>query len=97
WSVTGVQTCALPIYDFQRPSRKVKVQSYTGETIVGLDWLPEPRIAFCDDRVNCIRVRVKDVDGRYVVTSIRTFDADGVPHVNARSEERRVGKDGRAR
>src|SRR5258706_9972467 len=82
WSVTGVQTCALPIYLSSKP-----VTFQAGTYKLSVMWAPE--------RTFRLKLRHIFIPERFLVklagpgTAFRT--------VPARSEERRVGKECRSR
>src|SRR5437016_9684767 len=82
WSVTGVQTCALPIWPLNgRGLRRTRGRDEAGARASTTRWMRWRHLAFC---------------GR-----ARVDYADGPPRRNllsqARSEERRVGKEVRCR
>src|SRR5262249_56479252 len=79
WSVTGVQTCALPISKTARPISAVRM-------LASVIWNRQ-RPLYMSAR--CVRP---------VYFSRRSGDTDGnVWKWSGRSEERRVGKEGRCR
>src|SRR5256885_4833938 len=75
YKVTGVQTCALPIWKVSRVPA-----STSSRPIEGLD----ETVGDCDDPVVLAREAVSAGDGAVVL-------------VDERSEERRVGEEGRSR
>src|SRR5262249_56332885 len=82
WSVTGVQTCALPIFEATAPGPAVAVNVIAGSS---------PALA----TTRCSPIGAPSV---HVVVAMPcasevTLDGDTEP---PRSEERRVGKEGRA-
>src|SRR5258706_8934336 len=81
WSVTGVQTCALPI--LSAPTNAAIGDGSATVTITDND---VPQLSIGD-------VSVAEGGG----TATLTVTADIAPVADARSEERRVGKEGRSR
>src|SRR5206468_8560001 len=88
--VTGVQTCALPIYGF-RPSSQYPSYRPAATQAKSSAAAPNRRIpATCGISVASVRA---NASRRCAATA-----ANGIPVANSasRSEERRVGKEGRA-
>src|SRR5207244_10033734 len=91
--VTGVQTCALPIYRSRRPVARRTAQSYL-EPLRSLA-MPAARHVFTSESVTEGHPdKIADQISDAVLDAI--LASDPVARV-ARSEERRVGKGGRAR
>src|SRR2546430_10692465 len=81
-TVTGVQTCALPIFASLLEARKMGIDGPPYEIMRGLARAPA-------------RAMVFRITANHGVTSDVQFSPDG--KLFARSEERRVGKEGRSR
>src|SRR5262249_59570597 len=90
WSVTGVQTCALPIFSFGDPACNFLYMNgvIDYEETTGDDGLP---LYVC-------RFSSPFVQQRLYTDMAAAMDLDpAVPVVDPRSEERRVGKECRSR
>src|SRR5262249_58140561 len=90
WSVTGVQTCALPIFRDQTESGAER-----GALEVGV----HTEAALAGDRVREVDLPVVLQPLALVVGQDRVDDLPGLLRAQdgVRSEERRVGKEGRSR
>src|SRR5262249_56848680 len=93
-SVTGVQPCALPIYAAVDAGHGAAARALC---ILPVDHAPAARArigaaraAAHADATRCIQVLAR-------VAPARRADADAAPERVVRSEERRVGKEGRSR
>src|SRR5205807_6811071 len=82
YKVTGVQTCALPIFLFKGSAWNVKFKLADG-----LKVLARARVSSY----------VKRGDVQLVVSALQPRDKGGLQLAFERSEERRVGKEGRSR
>ena len=94
WSVTGVQTCALPIYLTLRAQNELNLSSesdplYPSRTYFGLDWEFLPGMNLGLGQV------FYGGDGLSDRGSYTIVDLSG--EQSLRSEERRVGKECRSR
>src|SRR5207237_2836655 len=79
-SVTGVQTCALPIFTAQKPPRH-------------FHWLRLRRRSTRSKRFNTLRLTTRpEVPWRLLCCDM-AFEIGGFRLVKGRSEERRVGKE----
>src|SRR5206468_4854228 len=87
--VTGVQTCALPIYHVVR---HIHVGGMGGWDYVSIDSASRRLFVSHSDRVEVVDIE----QGKVIGTIPKTEGVHGIA-LAPRSEERRVGKEGRCR
>src|SRR5262249_57052220 len=91
WSVTGVQTCALPIWEQSLPSRQILrapgLQLEFSGRPVDLALSPDGRTAYIKNMNNLLVVDPTT----WTLRQTLNYSGSGA---SMRSEERRVGKEG---
>src|SRR5262249_59390453 len=94
WSVTGVQTCALPIYLAKEAIKDAKTDAEKAKRIVAFahNYIRPTAVATLPN-IHTLLEKKKGDCKCYSLLVVNLCRAVGVP----RSEERRVGKEGRSR
>src|SRR5262249_57049974 len=93
WSVTGVQTCALPICEL-RPGNLIVTITGQGRSVYRVAALGSSHTRIVDpapNRLLLVTAASPYIPAYYIEVDARLVSAP------RRSEERRVGKEGRAR
>src|SRR5207244_8721837 len=91
--VTGVQTCALPIFEAQQ--RYIRSSFFAGRSWSSLAAMTADAQAWCVQVAG--QRRPRPLEGRTVAEAFAAEEAPALLPLPERSEERRVGEAGRGR